>query len=245
MDNSNTSNPLKKLSKYENELGLAKNSGNLLDISNWLLNLGKLCHEIEADELGLKYVQEAIKLSKKHSEIPHLYEFYSLLGDFNFRQGLINEAYDAYKRSNKKLPKKELLKLRAENSFKLGKVSEILNYIDLATKHYKDAKEIFGRLKLFAETAKCLNRIGVVYIKKIPWDLRGTIDPIFDGSETAKTLQASNAFFKARRSFKNAITVLEQNNLQEIESELYNTIQTNLKDDFYNYTSKKKPFQRK
>jgi len=209
MDNSNTSSPLKELSKYEKELDKAKNSGDISDIFRYLLNLGKLCNEIEADELGFKYVQEAIELSKKYSKYPHLYEFYNLLGDFNFKQGLLNEAYNAYKRSNKILPKKEHLKLRAENYFKLGKVSEISNNKNIVIGHYKNAKNIFEKLGLYVEVAKCLNRIGLVYIKRIPWDLIGIINPIFNRIETTKTIISEVDFNKAMRAFKNALMVLE------------------------------------
>jgi len=107
MGNPNTKNTLEKLSKYEKELEMAKNSADTSEIFQIFLNLGKLCYEIEAYELGLKYILEAIELSKKYSDFPTPYEFYKLLGDFNFEQGLLDDAYDAYNRSNKELPKKK------------------------------------------------------------------------------------------------------------------------------------------
>ncbi len=236
MDNSNTRNPLEELSKYEKELDIAKNSNIISDIFYCLLNLGKLCNEIEADELGLKYVQEAIELSKKHSEFPHLYEFYNLLGDFNFKQGLINEAHDAYKRSNKILPKKEKLKLRAENNFKLGKVSEVLNNKNIVTGHYRNAKRIFEKLGLHAEVAKCLNRIGLLYIKKLPWNIEELkVYHKYDIGPIAKVIKFKADFAMAKKSFKSAIVVLEQNNLIEVESELYKSIKANLNKDYFKY----------
>ncbi|MEJ2293753.1 MAG: hypothetical protein P8Y23_03205 [Candidatus Lokiarchaeota archaeon] len=59
MSNPDTEKPLERLSKYEKELELVKNSEDIFKISNAFLNLAKLCYEIKAPELGLKYVQEA------------------------------------------------------------------------------------------------------------------------------------------------------------------------------------------
>ncbi len=232
MGNPNTENPLEELSKYEKELELAKNSANTSEIFHILLNLGKLCYKIEAYELGLKYIQEAIEFSKKYSDFPTPYEFYKLLGDFNFKQGLLNDAYDAYYRSNKEIPKKKFLKLLAENTFKLGKISEILDKKSRAIQHFKEAEKIFEKLGLHAERVRIYHRMGLVYLKKISVNVTTGIDKIgtYDWVGEAR-------FKKARKNFKHAIMILEQYNLKEAESGLYNTIRANLKGKFSDYWS--------
>ncbi|MFX1493999.1 MAG: tetratricopeptide repeat protein [Promethearchaeota archaeon] len=232
MSNPNIEKPLEKLSKYEKELELAKNSADTSKIFNILLNLGKLCYDIEAYELGLNYILEAIELSKKSSDFPTSYEFYKLLGDFNFEQGLLNEAYEAYNRSNKELPKKEFFKLRAENNFRLGKVGELLDKKSEAIKHFKEAEKIFEKLGLHTERARIYNRIGLVYLKKINVDITSGIDKI-----GTYDWVGDSRFTKARKNFKRAIMILEQHNLLEAESELYNTIKANLEAKFSDYWS--------
>ena len=251
MDNSNTRNPLEELSKYEKQLDIAKNSGNISEIFHCLLNLGNLCNEIEADELGFKYVQGAIELSKKHSDFPHLYEFYNLLGDFNFKQGLLKEAHDAYKRSKKMLPKKENLKLRAEINFKLGRMSEISNNKNIVIGHYRNAKKIYEKLGLHAEVAKCLNRMGLIYFKKLPHEDEITAKNRYSGNimdygtlimDTASFIKNKADLAMARKYFESAIMILEQNNLTEVESELYKSIKVYLNNKAFKKRKERRSF---
>ncbi|MFX1588311.1 MAG: hypothetical protein ACFFC1_09165 [Promethearchaeota archaeon] len=223
MSNPNTENPLEQLSKYEKELELAKNSADTSEIFHILLKLGKLCYEIEASELGLNYILEAIELSKKSSDFPTPHEFYKLLGDFNYEQGLLNDAYDAYNRSNKELPKNEFFKLRAENNFKLGRVSVLLDKKDRAIKHFKESERIFEELGLHAERARIYNRIGLIHLKALTAIKKMRKDDFYD------------LFEKAMKNFKCAIMILEQHDLKEAENVLYNTIRANLQADFTDY----------
>jgi tetratricopeptide (TPR) repeat protein len=217
-----TENPLEKLSKYEKELELARSSADTSEIFHILLNLGKLCYEIEAYELGLNYILEAIELSKKCSDFPTPYEFYKLLGDFNFEQGLLNDAYDAYNRYNKELPKKNYFKLLAQNEFKLGKISELLDKKDRAIKHFKEAERIFEKLGLHVERARIYNRMGLVYLEKID-DFH-----LFARDRISR-------FKKAKKNFNRAIMILEEHDLKEAENVLYNTIRANLEAKFADY----------
>jgi tetratricopeptide (TPR) repeat protein len=232
MSNPDTEKPLERLSKYEKELELVKNSEDIFKISNAFLNLAKLCYEIKAPELGLKYVQEALEISKKNSDFPPPHEFYTLLGDFNFEQGLMNDSYDAYEKSNKIMPKNYSLELFAKNNAKMGKVSAVLDKNSKAIKHYKEAEKVFEKLGLNAERAKIYNRIGLVYLKKIGEDITTTLDKIGTYNWVGES-----RFKKAKENFERAIMILEQYDLQETENELYNTIKANLKGKFSDHWS--------
>ena len=232
MSNPDSEKPLERLSKCEKELEMAKYSGDTFKISSALLNLAKLCYEINAPELGLKYVLEALESSKKNSDFPPPHEFYTLLGDFNFELGLMNDSYDAYDKANKIMPKNYSIELFAKNNAKMGKVSAILDKNGKAIKHFKEAEKLYEKLGLQTERAKIYNRIGLVYLKKIGEDITTTIDKIGTYNWVGES-----RFKKAKGNFEHALMILEQFNLQETESELYNTIKANLKGKFSDYWS--------
>ena len=232
MSDPNTEKPLEKLSEYEKELELAKKSTDMVNISSSLLNLAKFCYEINAIDFGLKYIQEALEISEKNSDFPTPYEFYTLLGDFNFEQGLLNDSYDAYERSNKIIPKNKFLELFTINCVKMGRVSEISEKYSKAIKHYKEAEKLFEKLGMHAERAKIFNAIGLVHLKKIPEDLTTTFDKLGHHNMTGGL-----RFDKAKKNFNRAIMILDQHDLRETEIVLYKTIKANLEGKFSDYWS--------
>jgi tetratricopeptide (TPR) repeat protein len=225
--------PYEKLSNLEKALVESKNSGNEAEIFDILLSLGELCYDINANELGLKYVQEAIELSKKSSKSQYLHEFYKYLGDFNYDLGMIDEAYKAYNNSIKLATKKKFYRVLAESHFRLGKVNHVQDKLKQAINHFKKAEKIYEEMGLHIEQAKLYNQIGLMYIKKISETEaygaeRYIMGPVFD-------VQGSSSFGKAKRYFKKAIKVLEENNLTENENVLYRSIQSNLETRFKDF----------
>jgi tetratricopeptide (TPR) repeat protein len=230
MSNPNEEKPYEKLKKLEYALEVAKNSTSPSEIFQSLLKLGNLCYEIKANELGLKYVQEAIELDEKGSNYQDIHEFYKLIGDFNFELGYLDVALKAYQISLQKSPKKAPFKILGEINFKMGRITYLQDNLKQAIKHFKKAEKIYKEHELYIEQIKLLNQIGLMYANKIP-----TSDAY--GIDEYRTIQVRgiSSFGKAKRYFKKAKMILEENNLEETESELYKTIQSNLTSKFKDY----------
>jgi len=231
MSNQNEEKPYEKLKSLEDALKLAKDSGNISDIFHAILNLGKFCYEIRANELGLKYIQEAIELYKVNPACTNIHEFFKLLGDFNFELGSLDEAIEAYNISIKEIPKKESFKQLAQIYFKIGRIYFLQDNLKQAVNQFKKAEKIFEESGLYIEQAKICNQIGLMYINKIPIS-----DLYEDASYMDDDVGGISSFKKAKKYYKKAKMILEKNNLVETESELYNSIQANL-------TSKWKDFR--
>ncbi len=233
MNYPNEEKPYEKLKNLEKALVVAKNFGNEAEIFEILLNLGELCYDINANELGLKYVQEAIELSKTCSESQYLHEFYKYLGDFNYELGMLNEAYEAYTISIKKAAKKKFYRVLAESHFRLGKLNHVQDNLKQAINHFKKAEKIYEEIGLQVEQAKLYNQIGLMYIKKISeTEVYGAeryiMDPVFD-------VQGSSSYGKAKKYFKKVKRILEENNFVETEGVLYRSIQSNLETRFKDF----------
>ncbi|MFX1551591.1 MAG: tetratricopeptide repeat protein [Promethearchaeota archaeon] len=216
--------PYEKLKELENSLENAKNSGNISKIFDFSLELGNLCYKIKANELGLKYVQEAIEFSKENNTSQNLHKFYDLLGDFNFELGLLDEANEAYNSVIKNTPKNNYLKLLAEVYFKLGRIYYIQEKGKQAINHFKKAEKICEGARLYTELAKTYNQIGLMYLNKIPRSEAFTVDRYY--------WKGSSSFGKAKKYFEKAKIVIEENNLVEKENTLYNSIQASLATKF-------------
>lgn len=227
MGNPNEERPSEKLKELEKALEIAINSENISEIFHLLLNLGKLCYEIKAYELGLKYIQEAIELGKKNPASKNLHEFYKLLGDFKFKDGMLDEANEAYNTSIKKTPKNKISKILAKSFFNLGRVNYHQDKLKQAISHFKKAEKIYEELRLHAEQAKVCNQIGLMYMNKMP-----KADLYQFGKYIYRDSRGGSSLAKAIKYFKKAKEILKENNLEEIESLLYNSIQSNLTSQF-------------
>ncbi|MFX1235901.1 MAG: tetratricopeptide repeat protein [Promethearchaeota archaeon] len=232
MNNSIELKPHEKLKKLEETLKVVKNSDDISGVFNTLLNLAELCYEIKANELGLKYSQEAIELDKKDPVYKNIHEFYKFLGDFNFELGYLDQALDAYTISIGKTPKKTSFKILSEMNFKMGRINYLQDDLKKAIKHFKKAEKICEEAGLYAEQARIYNQIGLMYINKIPEPEGYGIDKY-----TTVDIRGTSSFNKAKKYFKKAKLILEKNNLTEIENTLYNAIQANLTSKWKDYKS--------
>ncbi len=243
----NLKNPLEKLKLYEKELELAKNSRDSSKIFDGLFNLGKFCYEIGAPELSMKYVKEAFALGKNNSSFTNEFKFYKILGDLKLKEGFLKEAQKAYNNSNKNIPKSGDKECQAENYFKLGKVSLLLdkNKQKVSINLFKKSLEIYYTLNIPAEIANVLHQIGLLYLHKINPDsfesfgkssyIAGpgasyvtskVIDSVFDAKKKAsikKTLSRSES------NFKQALDLLEKSNLKDVQINLVQNITFSLK----------------
>ncbi|MFW9897377.1 MAG: tetratricopeptide repeat protein [Candidatus Thorarchaeota archaeon] len=234
MENPNTEKPYEKLSNLERALDNAKNSGNTPKILENLLKLGELCYDINANELGLKYVQEAIELSEKDSQ--YLHEFYKYLGDFNYELGMLDDAYKAYNNSIKLASKKRFYRVLAESYFRLGRLNHVQEKIKQAISHFKKAEKIYEEMGLPIEQAKLYNKIGLMYTNKISETPEETkLDRILFGPSIGIGPQGSLSYSKAKKYFKKAKAIIEEHNLVEEESVLYRSILTNLNTKFKDF----------
>ena len=84
---------------------------------------------------------------------------------------------------------------------------------------------------LHAEQAKIYNQIGLTYINKIPLNDAYGVDKLI----TIDYNLGSSSFVKAKKNFKKAKMILEENNLVESESVLYKSIHSNLKTRFKDF----------
>ena len=226
MENPNMEKPYEKLSNLEKALAKAKNSGNNSEILELLLKLGELCYDINANELGLKYVQEAIELSKKDSQ--YLHEFYKYLGDFNYSAGMLDEASEAYNMSIKKASKKKFYRILAESHFGLGRVYHVQEKLRQAITHFKKAEKIYEEMDLPIEEARLYNKIGLIYMSKARRiEPDSIIERIAFGQPSYGSFTVG--FGKAKKYFKKAKLIMEENNLIETESVLYRSILSNLR----------------
>jgi tetratricopeptide (TPR) repeat protein len=233
MENPSSEKPYEKLANLEKALNNAKNSGNDTEILENLLKLGELCYDINANELGLKYVQEAIDHSRKDSQ--YLHEFYKYLGDFNYELGMLDDAYKAYNNSIKLASKKKFYRVLAESHFRLGKLNHLQEKLKQAISHFKKAEKIYEEMGFPLEQAKLYNKIGLMYTNKI---VDTTMESTFDRIVFATpglAAQGGIAFGKAKKYFKKAKTILEENNLVEKESVLYRSILSNLQIKFKDF----------
>ena len=139
--------------------------------------MGKFCFEINAPELSKKYVNEAFSYGKKSSNLTNEYKFYKILGDLQLNEGLLKEAQKAYNNSNKKIPKSGDRECQAENYFKLGKVSLLLdeNKQKLSMNLFKKSLEIYYILDNPSEKANVLYQIGKLNLHGIDSDILGSI----------------------------------------------------------------------
>ncbi len=225
MSNPTEEKPYERLSNLEKALVVAKNSGNEAEIFDVLLNLGELCYDINAHELGLKYVQEAIELSKKDSQ--HLHEFYKYLGDFNYNAGMLDEASEAYNMSIKKASKKKFYRILAESHFGLGRVYHVQEKLKQAITHFKKAEKIYEEMDLPIEQARLYNKIGLIYMGKARLiEPDSIVESIVFGRHVYASFTIG--FDKAKKYFKKAKLIMEENNLIETESVLYRSILSNL-----------------
>jgi tetratricopeptide (TPR) repeat protein len=236
MENPNSENPYEKLSNLEKALVNAKNTGNEPEIIDILLKLGELCYDISAIELGLKYIQEGIELSKKNKQSKYLHEFYKYLGDFSFNLGLLDDAYKAYNNSIKLASKKKFFRVLAEGHFRLGRINHVQNKLKQAITHFKKAEKIYEEMELPIEQAKLYNKIGLMYTNKISETPEETkFDRILVGPSIGIGPQGSLSFGKAKKYFKKAKAIIEEYNLVEEESVLYRSILSNLQTKFKDF----------
>ncbi len=222
MNEVNDLNLFEKLEYYEKQLKEARDAGDLSKILSLLLKLGFLCRDVEAFDLGINYIKEALTLGKKTSV--NYYSYYAVLGDLYHQNGLIKESYEAYLTSNKIVPKNQETKLKADNLFKMGKLNVLFeNYSD-AIKNYKESLKLYALLNNHAERARVHNKIGVTFLKKAPLDLRRD-----KNMYNLVDKQALAIFRKARKNFIKDLEILERHNLKDNEKKLYITLQENLK----------------
>lgn len=232
MNNLNELKPHEKLKSLENALKVARASNNFLETFNALLNLTDFCYEIKANELGLRYSQEAIELSISGSFFPEIYKFYKLSGDFNLELGYLDQALEAYKTSIGKAPKKTSFKILAESNFKIGRIYYLQDDLKKAIKHFKKAEKICEEAGSYAEQARIYNQIGLMYINKIPEPEAYGVDKY-----TTPAVRGTSSFNKAKKNFEKAKSILEENNLTEVENTLYNAIQANLTSKWKDFVS--------
>jgi tetratricopeptide (TPR) repeat protein len=222
MNEINDLNPIEKLEYYEKQLKIAKDAGDVSKILSLLLKLGIICHDVEALDLGINYIKEALTLGKK--SLVNGFSYYAVLGDLYHKNGSLKESYDAYMKSNKFIPKNQETELKAANFFKMGRLNALLEKYNDAIKNYKESLKLYDILNNNAERARVNNQIGVTHLKKAPLDLRRDRN-IYNLVDK----QALAIFRKARKNFTKGIEILEQHNLKDHERQLYNTLQANLK----------------
>jgi len=216
--------PFEKLKVYEEDLQLAKSKNDAAEILFCLHKLGTLCYEIEANELGIKYIEEALTLGAKQPHFTDRYIFYLMLGDLNLGDGKIKEAYNLYEKSNNEIPKNQE-GFKVENYYKLAKVSRLLGKsIGLIAGFYLRAAKISAKLNNFSAVAKCYERIGVLYLDKAEAkpDKKYMYTRVYDpyGKHSGRT---------AVKYWKKGLKVLEKYNLQDNETELYSDLLSHLK----------------
>lgn len=240
MKNSNSDKPLEKLNQYEKELELAKNSGDTSKILECLLLLGKLCSEINANELALKYVEDAFSLGIKN--FSNEYKFYQILGDLRLEQGALKEAYNAYEVSNKKALKTGDKECQAENYFKLANVSKLLEKAPKNTITFLEKSlEIYNLLNRHIERANIMYQLGVMTIWGESFDMADKrffssapssflVSAVSIASQKSKAKKVMGAqLLRSQSYFVDALNVLEENNLVESQNTLYKNISEHLK----------------
>ncbi len=215
--------PFEKLKIYEQELKLAKDRNDAKEILSCLRKLGKLCYEIEANELGMKYIEEALTLGANQPDFTDRYIFYQMLGDLNLGDGNIKEAHKLYEKSNYGIPKNQE-GFKVENYYKLAKVSRLLGKTPgQVADIYLRAAKISAKLNNFSEVAKSYERIGVLYLDKAEAkpDKKYMYTWVYDpyGKYSGR---------KAVKYWKKGLKILEKYNLQDSETELYSALLSHL-----------------
>ena len=220
--------PFEKLKRLESELKNAKDSGEFQKKFTLYLDIGEMCFDIEATELGIKYIEEAIDLGKKNSKLfkfKHL--FYKNLGDLYFKQGSLNEAYEIYKKAIKEIPKKESYDTQAVILLKMGKILAAQDKKKAAISVFKDSEKFFFLSEEYASQARVLNEIGITYTGRMIVGDSSILERI-TGIERYNMMN-DVLESKAKKSFKKAYEILKQHNLLETENELAKKFLSNLR----------------